>query len=626
MNSLASLKLNPFQKLLDFDDLRGATKRMKLDEFHDYIASEIPKTLDAPLNYFLDEKNKKYGVEIFGNYRVEKVKKSPQLLLKIKNSQGVFDVYNHESKNTRKETIYGPPLVDYRWILDTFLNQDNYGFNSYLSNQSLGSVVFNLDHVVRTIKIAEFFDCVQYLNLELIFNLAMNYNVSLEFGEDVDSKQVTELFRYFIKETESIIPTQSLYESSNLLKLLKKEFKSLLNQKWKTFYTIKHDKLKLSSYVKFIQDCTPYMDKIRVLDKNSKPQLWYSFFFETAFKKLNDPNALSYANMVTNWDTYRQGFTFPQKSSLRNFNKLTSTFYLSKLITPINFENDSFGEKNWRLLMFWVTYGSMYNFQLKGRDARHFNENPVLNFLHRIANTQINNIGPQIAQALDFFLSYFLNLEKCLEAELAKLRGLYSQGLIDSQEFNDKYNGMYFELDRDLFELHDFLCHTDQNGVPVNVLEITPKTTFKSVHTKIKKWHDELAIKALDDLNSSQNTIYYHLLSESHQIGLSIITPLCDSHSISREGILMSHCVATFRDDVLAEKYVVFSIERQDERATLGIQLKYREDKTPFFVFSQCFKYANSLVSDELIEDAIYFIFKLNNHPEMLLVKGSANI
>lgn len=58
MNSLASLKLNPFQKLLDFDDLRGATKRMKLDEFHDYIASEIPKTLDAPLNYLLDEKIK----------------------------------------------------------------------------------------------------------------------------------------------------------------------------------------------------------------------------------------------------------------------------------------------------------------------------------------------------------------------------------------------------------------------------------------------------------------------------------------------------------------------------------------------------------------------------------------
>lgn len=623
MNSLVPLKLIPFQNLMDFDALSGATRRMKLDEFHDYIDSEFYKNINAPLVYLLDEKNKKYGVEIFGNYRVEKVKKSPQLLLKIKNSQGNFEIYNYDHSNLKpNENSFAPPMVDYRWILDTFLNHDHYTFNSFLPHQSSASMWFNLEHVVRIIKIAEYFDCVEYLNLELLFNLAMKHNLDLGF-DDVDSKKITDLFRYFLEESETIVPRQPLSMGVDMLKLLKREFKSLLNARWKAFYTIQHEKIKLSSYVKFIDACSPYMEKIQALNKTSKPQLWYSFFFEHAFVKLNDPNAFSYDNMVTNWDTCIQNFTFPQKSSLRNFNKLTDTYYLSNFITPLNVKHGNFGKKNWQIFMYWLTYGEMYDFKLKGRQVRHFNEAPVLNFVNRIAGYQISTVGPQIAKALDFFVNYFLNLEKCIEAELAKLRERYKQGLIDGQELNHRYNTYFYACDRDLYELQDFLCHIDEHGVPVNVLEITPKTSFKSIHAKIKKWHEELAIKALNDLKASENFIYKHLLPEPHQIGESVFTPLCDSHSISREGVLMSHCVATFRQDVSEGKYVVFSVQRQDERATLGVHLKYDEEENPFFVFSQCFKHSNRLVSDDLRADTNEFVHKLNKHPEIIIKKYS---
>lgn len=356
----------------------------------------------------------------------------------------------------------------------------------------------------------------------------------------------------------------------------------------------------------------------------SKSQIWYAQVLGNEEQLAKDPNAFSYNALVTNWDECQKTFTFPQKSTLKRFNKLSDMVFFNELLNSNDVKKEKNKSKIWHVFMIWLTYGTKYDQILhkKVQDIRFATS--FTDLIFSFSFFQLSNIRPHVATTLDFLVDYFINLEQEYNTKFIEIKELYEQH--EEQHKRNKLNEMCLEeanfrikFGEDFDQLRDFLFFSNNNNEPINLLSITTKTTFKSIKTKIKNWHDEVLLNALNDLNSSENEKYPHLLLKSHQVNSSTITPLCDSHSIKREGIDMNHCVASFEKEVKHGKYIVFTVERFDERATLGVHLSFGEPSIPCFTFSQCYKSSNKKVSDKLLLDTQEFIRRINLNPEIIV-------
>lgn len=357
----------------------------------------------------------------------------------------------------------------------------------------------------------------------------------------------------------------------------------------------------------------------------SKSQIWYSQVLGNEELLANDPNTFSYDALVTDWDECQQSFTFPQKCTLKRFNKLSDMFYFDQLLNS----NDELKEKNkskiWYVLMIWLTYGAKYEFDHISHQRLHSTRfrHSYLNLIYSVSFFQLANSRQHVANTLDFFIDYFIDLEDECNKKYNDIKKRFEQHEIGkNDEIVLEEINFRLKIGEDFDQLKDFVLYANPDNELINLRNITTKTTFKSMNAKIAKWHEEIILQSLKDLNSSENEKYPHLLLKTHQIYSSTITPLCDSHSIKREGIEMNHCVSRFENDVKNKKYIVFTIERLGERATLGVELSFN-DSIPSFSFSQCYKRLNKTVSDELLFDALEFIKKINLNPEMII---SSNI
>lgn len=359
----------------------------------------------------------------------------------------------------------------------------------------------------------------------------------------------------------------------------------------------------------------------------SKSQIWYAQVLGNEEQLAKDPHTFSYDALVTDWDECQRSFTFPQKCTLKRFNKLSDMFYFDQLLNSDDQAKEKNKSKIWYVLMIWLTYGTKYDHisheKLNTTRFRHSYQNLIFS----VAFFQLSSLRPHVANTLDFFIGYFIDLEEECNEKYNDVKKLYEQHLIHkpNELFLDEFI-FREQISEDFDRLRDFLFFTNHENELINLLSITTKTTFKSMNAKIKKWHEDVILQSLKDLNSSDNEEYPHLLLKTHQINSSTITPLCDSHSIKREGIEMNHCVSSFENDVKNNKYIVFTIERFAERATLGVDLSFNDTSIPSFSFSQCYKRLNKTVSEELLFDALEFIKKINLTPEIIISFNLLNV
>ena len=90
-------------------------------------------------------------------------------------------------------------------------------------------------------------------------------------------------------------------------------------------------------------------------------------------------------------------------------------------------------------------------------------------------------------------------------------------------------------------------------------------------------------------------------------------TPMLTYLDVVDEGSLMQHCVGGYAENCLKGNYVVYSLQREDYRTTLGIlryEVKYLTQSRPGYAFNQHYGRFNESVTDEDFKELASKIIK----------------
>lgn len=137
--------------------------------------------------------------------------------------------------------------------------------------------------------------------------------------------------------------------------------------------------------------------------------------------------------------------------------------------------------------------------------------------------------------------------------------------------------------------------------------KVNPDWSFK----RLKEEHDQAVL----DINRRKYSNEPFCEKDVHDVGGYIFTRLNSPLEVRTEGDSMRHCVGSYATVCAQGTYRVYTVEKGNERATLGITRPNRFslfDPSEGWSFQQCYGFANKSVSQELRDAAYKLVSKLN--------------
>lgn len=641
MNSPSSINKNTkeipsdLRAFLNFSN--STCDKGSLKAFIADMDAAMRRMLDMPIKeVYSDDLTKPIGFELFEHYRVIKVGKS-ELQLMINNGKYTgsaegFKNYNyaytHEQRIRAEQRVRG-----FRWIFDVELSGKGKFFNSHLWDKKWKVSKLRYIDLAVYIQIATFFNVLDYLDHGVLLEIEDFRYCKLDDSSSLSSTTLAflDIQRIWLESTSLNVQRYSYRDwDASIHCLIKNKLKKLCNARWKKWFGYQNPKTRLSDYIYFMERYAPKLKSIEKIEKYSKAQAFYLFFIDEQVESFDDLNYFSHEKQITSFENCGNNFSFPQKATLKHFNQLSQKF-IESWFDPINVndfsivinDNEDMPEvdysealknqcarKNskikahWVALMYWLTYGEKWQQCEKTPDI-------LLSILNRLGVDDVKEFGEELAQCFDFIVYYSEQLKVSYEDSKTKLSMDYYSGELSLNDANRQLNIKNGEQWKMMIEVEDFICSKNDNHLE-NAHKIDKTTTVKSIKRKIKEWHEELALRNLEAVSKKNELITYdHVNMGEEKQGESIFTPIRTKHEIMCEGISKHNCVSTFHDRVLSGSYLVCRVLRGEESATLGI--KILENNESKYALDQCYGAYNSIVSSELLADAVKYIKKLNN-------------
>lgn len=345
---------------------------------------------------------------------------------------------------------------------------------------------------------------------------------------------------------------------------------------------------------------------------------WYSdnpikayYLFNLALSQgaevLRSYDSFAYENILYKNNPYK-AFPFYDKRAYHGFLKHGSRKMLNKIIELSRdvFTDSDQVKKVFMMITYWMGYTKL----------PHLNDDVVSMMIEY--NKQMH-----LQSASFHFEEWLAYLRKSVHA-LDLLHEKLLQVWQESATENDFKINLRTPL---ISEINDFINHT-VSGFPVNLNRIGSKATTKSLERLARTWHEEILQSAF----KGENKDFPHLLPYSTTIGESSFSLIHNQYDLFIEAKTMHHCILTYQDRISEGNYLAFQVQRQHERATLGIWVRqsnatsesvYRLDQCLWvrqsnatgesvYRLDQCYSYCNNEVSAELFADCERLITALN--------------
>lgn len=598
----------------------------------EYMCNGIVNLIKEPLRKIETEDNR-YGIEIFGYYRVFGSPDTPFVEYQINKSNLPFNESGYElyqPEYNKQFLVHNEERInDFKWIFDLEItgSKGNYDSHRWGITSKLNAI--NYVDLAIFINIAAYFDMFDYLDHGLLVDIEECRNGYVGYRDErrevayafdriatlIRSKHIDSLKGFFGEIGEDVW-CRKLHIS------IVDGLKRLLNNQWRRRFHLQNKRLRLSDYDYFVRRYAPYEESINRVEKYSKAQAFYLFFMQVDAEAFNDLNYFSHQNKVTNINECHTDFGFPQKSALKYFNQLSTKFleewfdiprvnniesrwlyFVETVLMDYEYRlplqsvrREKLIKQRWLALMYWLSYGVNFN--------KSFKKTPAItkDFLKCLNTDDVLEHGIQLAKVFDAFFNF--------EEGEAKAIKEWKADPNRNPEFTTN-TLEYFELtcNRQRQYFLDFICSREHEQLD-NIYKIDRSATYKSALRKSDEWHEEINQRNLEEsLSEKPLEIFTSIDKNPYTVDSATFTPLLSNRDMIKEAITMKHCVDVYTNAVMEGDYVVYHVESESEKATLGIKIG---EKKPF-TLDQFFGVENKEVSESLMKTAQKFIRKLNN-------------
>ncbi len=247
-----------------------------------------------------------------------------------------------------------------------------------------------------------------------------------------------------------------------------------------------------------------------------------------------------------------------------------------------------------------------------------FNQNYRLLFSYWVAQSKQPKLKStvliQVFSSLsnDFFRQFRIDLEKGISVahyiNIINVFYEHASNLWDEHKKVAKFRNA-FRANNTINEVVDFLRFIE------NVGQVSNKATFKSLHRLAVKWHLEIQEKEV--LNVSNKDFITKKFAEPVVLNKIQFTPITSRLELFQEGKDMQHCVFSYSTFIENTQYIVFKVESEHSRGTLGVTVDSNKNKIDF-KFSQAFGKYNAVLDDNTLKACHKLIANLNKSREIL--------
>lgn len=607
----------------------------------------LKKMLNAPIRYVYDQNRKHVGYVLFDHYKIteDRVYKDDEYNVSL-----MINYHAYVDEHTGYEN-YDYPYThqflegenhrakDFKWIMDVELSKGVKNYTSYTWGRSWRGRKIEYLEVALMMKFCANFGLLQHLDHGVLQEYE-NIRYTLKKEEIQKYQKANQLaltlylFVQYWKDHTTIDKNKydALYWEIAVHENLTSVLQSVMIGKWKEWFYCQNHHARISEFIYFKQRYTPYYKDILRVEAYSTAQMYYLFYFDQSPESFADLNYFSHSNMVTDFErmTDREKLTFPNKKALKLFNNKDDEFLMfwfqhRRIATARHVVNESEQGENssndelirkhresrnhksriqWAALMYMLTYAERIDYDETASKR-------ILTLWERLSLADLNQHGADLARCFDLIYRHHDELERRLNDEAVKAREEWANNEISVEEYETRENAIDDKRWALVSECDDYIIARDENGNLLHVGEITNRTSFNSIHRKIKAWHDRLNAASIEKMKAENKVVRYkHINPRKQKQGESLFIPLKTNIDLFKEGQDKKHCIKSYHEKILSGEYLAYQVLRGEENATLGISFVAGEPEP--YQYDQCFGFRNSVVSRELRKDAELFVAKLN--------------
>lgn len=393
-------------------------------------------------------------------------------------------------------------------------------------------------------------------------------------------------------------------------------------QKWLDYNNLRDGSFYFVRYMYIVENlkaCEKSLDRWYL---ESPLKALYLLKLNVPSNEVMDCNYFSYSNMILKGAKDKSPYKFRSKSDFRRVFDLELSTFRNLLSYGASVSKKRVGNdeaecrKKWKCFTHWIA-----NSKFLGK----FNVVVVDKLLSKsffIHGAELNLVSDHFAQnQQNFILAFDLLYEIELANHLFMQRN--EQDDSDSSAFylnceNSVQNQAKPKDQRERVMIKDYLFGKNPRTQELNILSINRKTTVNSVLRKSEKWHEELQIVALErklsEYEKARVEVYPHIKNVTIEMEGVTFKSICNRCELLLEGFEMKHCVGEYHKKIEGREYVVFSLNKDDFRATLGLNVMQGD-----FRYNQCYGKHNRCVSQEILRVVEKFVEKLNQKKSLVL-------
>lgn len=397
------------------------------------------------------------------------------------------------------------------------------------------------------------------------------------------------------------------------MKIINEKIRPCFVQKWLDYNKLRDKRFYFVRYLHVLENYKACEESLDRWYLESPLKALYLLKLNVPSNEVMDCNYFSYSNMVLKGAKDKSPYKFESKSDFRRvFNLEISTFrqLLSNgaSVSKKRVDNDEAECRNkWKCFTRWISnskYSGRFNVAVMEK---------LISKSFSIYGSELKLISNHFSQNHNFVLAFDL----LYEIELANH---LSMQIEEQDDFDSSALSLNCEnIDqRERAMIKDYLVGKHPRTQELNILNINCKSTVKSVLRKSQKWHEELQIVALErklsEYEKARVEVYPHIKNVTIEIDGVTFKSICNRCELLLEGFEMKHCVGEYHKKIEWREYVVFSLNKDDFRATLGLNVIQGD-----FKINQCYGKHNRVVSQEILRVVEKFVEQLNQKKSLVL-------
>lgn len=618
-----------------FDTLDGRINTGVLNPVFPKFIERLNQFIENPVSYGVDHNPDAncFDLILFDYYRIKKISGIDLPTLYVRENwseiaKGGSDYKWQECSATAKD------LKDRKWLINfDFFSEDEVEVDWVLETIALIvlSEIFSCEHNMSV----DFKNLVGSSHLQLTEEMMTSYwcyakripkkvknGVYNSYLDDATRlSNFNALFLTIIRSSQTKTYNLKVADIQKCMKIINENIRPCFVQKWLDYNKLRDESFYFVRYLHVLENYKACEESLDRWYLESPLKALYLLKLNVPSNEVMDCNYFSYSNMVLKGAKDKSPYKFESKCDFRRvFNLEISTFrHLLSNGASVSkkrvSEHEAECRNKWKCFTRWISnskYSDRFNVAVMEK---------LIIKSFSIYGSELKLISDHFSQNHNYVLAFDLLYEIELANHLFTLQE--EQDDFDSGEFypnceNSLQNPVKRIDQRERAMIKDYLVGQHPRTQELNILNINRKSTVKSVLRKSEKWHEELQIVALErklsEYEKARVEVYPHIKNVTIEIDGVTFKSICNRCELLLEGFEMKHCVGEYHNKIKKREYVVFSLNKDDFRATLGLNVIEGG-----FKINQCYGKHNCAVSQEILRVVEKFVEQLNQKKTLVL-------